>query len=55
MLYAFPILIAAMLGFIFWRAGVSMRRDRILSQRLGKRPEEPTVPMPQPGAEANRL
>ena len=45
MLYAFPILIAVMLGFIFWRAGVSMRRDRILSQR-SKRGDEPPVQIP---------
>lgn len=43
MLYALPIIIAAMLAFIFWRAGVRMRRDRILSQRSTKRPEEPTA------------
>ena len=36
MLYAFPILIALMLSFIFWRAGVSMRRDRILMGRAKK-------------------
>jgi predicted small integral membrane protein len=43
MLYAFPILIAAMLGFIFWRAGISMRRDRILSQRSTKRADEAAI------------
>ena len=33
MLYAFPILIALMLSYMFWHAGVSMRRDRILTSR----------------------
>jgi hypothetical protein len=32
-----------MLGFIFWRAGVSMRRDRILAQRSVRRPDEAAV------------
>jgi hypothetical protein len=36
MLYAFPILIAAMLAYMFWHAGYSMRRDRILTQRSMK-------------------
>jgi hypothetical protein len=36
MLYAFPILIAAMLAYMFWHAGYSMRRDRILTQRSVK-------------------
>jgi hypothetical protein len=34
MMYAFPILILAMLGYMFFHAGVSMRRDRIVHQRL---------------------
>jgi hypothetical protein len=34
MMYALPILIAAMLGYMFWHAGVSMRRDRIVHQKL---------------------
>ena len=33
MLYAFPILIGLMLSYMFWHAGVSMRRDRILTSR----------------------
>ena len=33
MLYAFPILIALMLSYMFWLAGVSMRRDRIQTSR----------------------
>jgi hypothetical protein len=37
MLYAFPILIAAMLAYMFWHAGYSMRRDRILAQRSVRR------------------
>ncbi len=36
MLYAFPLLIAAMLGYMYWHAGISMRRDRILTQRSMK-------------------
>jgi hypothetical protein len=36
MLYAFPILILAMLGYMFWHAGVSMRRDRIVQQKLSR-------------------
>ncbi len=37
MLYAFPILIALMLSYMFWHAGVTMRRDRILTGRLSKK------------------
>jgi hypothetical protein len=37
MMYAFPILIAAMLGYMFWHAGFSMRRDRILHERSRRR------------------
>ncbi len=36
MLYAFPLLIAAMLAYMYWHAGISMRRDRILTQRSMK-------------------
>ncbi len=36
MLYAFPLLIAAMLSYMYWHAGISMRRDRILTQRSMK-------------------
>jgi hypothetical protein len=37
MMYAFPILILFMLGYMFWHAGVSMRRDRIQNERLRRR------------------
>jgi hypothetical protein len=37
MYLAFPATIAAMLGFIFFRAGFSMRRERILAQRAERR------------------
>jgi hypothetical protein len=37
MMYAFPILIAAMLGYMFFHAGFSMRRQRILGQRAERR------------------
>lgn len=38
MLYtAFPLLIAAMLGYMFFHAGVSMRRDRVRAQRAERR------------------
>ncbi len=40
MLYAFPIAIAAMLVYMFWHAGYSMRRDRVLGQRSMKRLRE---------------
>ena len=33
MMYAFPILIALMLGFMFWRAAFSLRRDRVATAR----------------------
>ncbi len=36
MMYAFPILIAAMLGYMFWHAGFSMRRARIFRERSQK-------------------
>ena len=36
MLYAFPILIALMLSYMFWHAAISMRRDRILTGRAKK-------------------
>ena len=39
MLYAFPIIIAAMLAYMYWHAGFSMRRQRILSERSAKRAE----------------
>jgi hypothetical protein len=38
MLYtAFPLMIAAMLGYMFFHAGVSMRRDRVKTQRAERR------------------
>jgi hypothetical protein len=47
MMYAFPILIAAMLAYMYWLAGFSMRRDRILSQRSAKQlPETPPPEAP---------
>ena len=36
MLYAFPIIITLMLGYMFWHAGFSMRRARILKERSAK-------------------
>ena len=29
----FPAMIASMLGYMFWRASMNMRRDRVRSQR----------------------
>ena len=37
MFYALPILIAAMMIYMFWHAAVSMRRDRILTERETRR------------------
>ena len=37
MMYAFPILILFMLGYMFWHASFSLRRDRIHNQRLKRR------------------
>ena len=37
MIYALPILIAAMMIYMFWHAAVSMRRDRILGERQIRR------------------
>ncbi|MFL6844134.1 MAG: hypothetical protein ACJ8ER_04560 [Allosphingosinicella sp.] len=34
MMYAFPILIAVMLGFMFWQAAFRLRRDRLAVARL---------------------
>ncbi len=36
MLYAFPILIALMLGYMYWHAGYSMRRERIRIERAAR-------------------
>jgi len=33
MLYAFPILIALMLGYIFWQTAYRLRRDRLMVAR----------------------
>jgi hypothetical protein len=33
MMYALPILIILMMIYMFWHAGFSMRRDRILGER----------------------
>jgi predicted PurR-regulated permease PerM len=33
MLYAFPILIALMLGYIFWQTAYRLRRDRLMVER----------------------
>jgi hypothetical protein len=37
MMYAFPILIVAMMLYMFWHAGFTMRRDRIKGERLSRR------------------
>jgi hypothetical protein len=37
MMYAFPILIVLMMAYMFWHAGFSMRRDRILGERAMRR------------------
>ncbi len=37
MMYAFPILIAAMLGFIFFSAAYRLRRDRLAVARANRR------------------
>jgi hypothetical protein len=39
MLYAFPILIALMLTYMFWLAAFRLRRDRVAVARLERRPE----------------
>jgi xanthine/uracil permease len=41
MMYAFPILIALMLGYIFWLAAFRLRRDRVATARLARRPRRP--------------
>jgi uncharacterized membrane protein YphA (DoxX/SURF4 family) len=38
MLYAsLPLIIVAMMAYMFWHAGFSMRRDRVLNQRAERR------------------
>jgi hypothetical protein len=39
MLYAFPILIALMLTYMFWLAAFRLRRDRLAVARLTRRPK----------------
>lgn len=41
MMYAFPILIALMLGYMFWLAAFRLRRDRLAVARLARRPRRP--------------
>jgi len=38
MMYAFPILILLMLGYMFWLAAFRLRRDRVAVARLAQRP-----------------
>jgi hypothetical protein len=38
MMYAFPILIALMLSYMFWLAAFRLRRDRVAVARLERRP-----------------
>ncbi|MGA9582023.1 MAG: hypothetical protein WBR13_08660 [Allosphingosinicella sp.] len=39
MLYAFPILIALMLTYMFWLTAFRLRRDRLAVARLTRRPD----------------
>jgi hypothetical protein len=39
MMYAFPILIALMLTYMFWLAAFRLRRDRLVVARLRRRPD----------------
>jgi hypothetical protein len=39
MMYAFPILIALMLSYMFWLAAFRLRRDRLAVARLARRPK----------------
>jgi hypothetical protein len=41
MMYAFPILIALMLSYMFWQAAFRLRRDRLAVARLTRRPQRP--------------
>lgn len=38
MMYAFPILIALMLTYMYWLAAYRLRRDRLAVARLTRRP-----------------
>ena len=38
MLYAFPILIALMLAYMYWLAAFRLRRDRLVVARIARRP-----------------
>jgi hypothetical protein len=40
MMYAFPILIALMLTYMYWLAAFRLRRDRVALARLSRRPRE---------------
>ena len=39
MLYAFPILIALMLTYMYWLAAFRLRRDRLAVARVARRPK----------------
>lgn len=39
MMYAFPILIALMLSYMFWLTAFRLRRDRLVAARLAQRPK----------------
>jgi hypothetical protein len=41
MMYAFPILIALMLSYMFWLAAFRLRRDRLARARLAQSPKRP--------------
>ena len=41
MMYAFPILIALMLTYMYWLAAFRLRRDRLAVARLTRRPTDP--------------
>ena len=43
MMYAFPILIVLMLGYMFWSAAFRLRRDRLAVARLARRPRDITA------------
>jgi hypothetical protein len=48
MMYAFPILIALMLSYMFWLAAYRLRRDRVAVARLQRRPKVRARYRPQP-------